>query len=133
VIFGASTRRSWENHRVVELLLALRDSSTVSLRVPSGHHVEVGARRPPGTATIIRGTLPPFCVALLQNYSILCGTPTVLHGIPINNHRSSWNSHHAQHEAHPTSGEDICVREFNSAAFTNTAQHVGFEVKVGSN
>jgi hypothetical protein len=47
VIFGTSTRRSWEDHRVVELLLALRDSSTVSLRVPSGHHVEVGARRPP--------------------------------------------------------------------------------------
>ena len=36
-----------EANRVVELLLALRDSCTASLRVPSGHHVEVGARRPP--------------------------------------------------------------------------------------
>lgn len=38
--------------RVVELLLALRDSQTVSLRVPSGHHVEVGARRSPPLAYI---------------------------------------------------------------------------------
>lgn len=45
--FGASARREKGENRVVELLLALRDSQTVSLRVPSGHHVEVGARRPP--------------------------------------------------------------------------------------
>jgi hypothetical protein len=47
-VFGASVRREKGKNRVVELLLALRDSQTVSLRVPSGHHVEVGARRPPG-------------------------------------------------------------------------------------
>ena len=50
--FGASTRRrEWDN-RVAELLFALRDSWPVSLIVPSGHHVEVGARRPPTVSYI---------------------------------------------------------------------------------
>jgi hypothetical protein len=44
-----------KDNRVFELFSALRDSWTVSLRVPNGHHVEVGARRPP---------LPMFLVAL---------------------------------------------------------------------
>lgn len=37
-----------EDDRVAKLFLALRNSYTVSLRVPSGHHLEVRARRPPG-------------------------------------------------------------------------------------
>lgn len=49
----ARQRRDKGEDRVVELLLALRDSQTVSLRVPSGHHVEVGARRPPLTGVLI--------------------------------------------------------------------------------
>ena len=45
--------------RVVELLLALRDSQGVSLRVPSGHHVEVGARRPPILSERSRSAIAP--------------------------------------------------------------------------
>jgi hypothetical protein len=54
LVFGASTRREKGEDRVVELLLALRDSQTISLRVPS--HVEVGARRPPGSEEPLTGT-----------------------------------------------------------------------------
>lgn len=48
-----------EKNRVVEFLLALRDSLTVSLRVPSGHHVEVGARRLPITLPLFQGSYCP--------------------------------------------------------------------------
>ena len=40
-VFGASARREKEEDRVAELLLALGDSQTVSLRDPCGYHVEV--------------------------------------------------------------------------------------------
>ena len=55
-----------EDSRVVELLLALGDSCTVSLRVPSGHHMEVGARRPPPKISVVIGypSSQRFCPGL---------------------------------------------------------------------
>ena len=59
-VFGASARREKGEDRVVELHPALRDSQIVSLRIPSGHHVEVEARRPPMLVNGGRACLPGY-------------------------------------------------------------------------